>query len=133
MRFLTVQEVVDMHDETLHRTGGESGMLAPSSLASAIDRHVHGPFHGRGDLVERAAYLFRGIVQDHPFVDGNKRTAVEAAWNFLRNNDVALIAPPGAIVDFSLAAARGLPISALEDWLRRHAQRLNPRNPKEDQ
>lgn len=75
-----------MHDDILAATGGEPGILNRGPIEAAIARARWGPFAGEGDLAERAALLMRGIVSDHPFVDGNKRTAFEVADTFLERN-----------------------------------------------
>lgn len=125
MRFVTVQDLVDLHAQVLTQTGRETGMLTISSLDSAVDRHEHGPFHGAGDELERAAYLLRGIIQDHPFVDGNKRTAIEGTFLFLRLNGWTIRPSADELVTFALSAAQGLDVMAIDAWLRRRAQRIN--------
>lgn len=114
-----------MHDDIIDRTGGERGTLNPAAVASALERTRWGPFEGEGDLVERAALLLRGIVLDHPFADGNKRTAFEAADLFLRGNGAFVAATAPEIVDFMLACARGeLEFEDIVGWLRAKRGRL---------
>ncbi len=106
-----------MHDEILLRGGGAQGVIAPGALEAALERCRWGPFHGNGGLVERAAYLLRGIVQDHPFADGNKRTSYEATETFLARNGQYLDADATAIVEFMLAAAQGTHVARIHQWL----------------
>jgi len=69
-----------------------------------------------------AAYLFH-IVQDHPFVDGNKRTGAAAAINFLRLNDISIDADQTLFEELVRATAQGeVGKTALADFLRANAQ-----------
>ena len=90
--FLTLEEVVEIHNDQIQRYGGTLGIRDMGLLQSALampsagfgDQHLH------NDLFEMsAAYLFH-IVQNHPFVDGNKRTGAVAAVIFLALNGVEL-------------------------------------------
>ena len=123
MRFPTLDELLELHEQILDATGGERGVMATGSLASALERAQWGPFFGAVDLADRAALPLRGICQDHPFADGNKRTAFEAADEFLGRNGLLLRAPPEAIVDFMLRVAQGhLEVDDMAAWLRSHAR-----------
>lgn len=85
-RFLTLDEVLYLHDESLERFGGAAGIREPGLVESAVEsaRHVFG--YGRGDLFEiAAAYAFH-LAESQSFTDGNKRTAASAAISFLRLN-----------------------------------------------
>lgn len=114
-----------MHDRILRRSGGERGVLTPGAIGSAIERARSGPWGRPPDLADRAAFLLRGIAQDHPFADGNKRTAFEAADLFLRRNGHYVDASAGDVVEFMLAIARGeLGLDGIADWVRRHLRRL---------
>jgi death-on-curing protein len=90
--FLTLDEILKIHKDQITRYGGDPGIRDIDLLHSAIgmpaagirDRYLH------CDLFEMAAaYLFH-IVQDHPFVDGNKRTGVVAALIFLELNGIEI-------------------------------------------
>lgn len=75
------------------------------------------------DLALRAAFLLRGLCQDHPFADGNKRTAYEATDLFLRLNGQRIVAPPGELVPFMLEVAQAeVPMEGIAEWLRAHAK-----------
>lgn len=118
MEFPTAKEVVAAHAGILSRFGGEPGVLTLGPVHAALARCRHGPFLA-GDLAERAAFLVRGIGQDHPFADGNKRTAYAVTDVFLRRNGHALAASPEEGFAFMLAVARGdLDLEGMADWLR---------------
>lgn len=86
--FLTVEEVLDLHELLIRRYGGEPGVRDLGLLESAVAQPM-AMFGGQflhTDLVHMAAaYLFH-IPQNHPFVDGNKRTGLQAALAFLGIN-----------------------------------------------
>lgn len=124
MWFPTVGDVIDLHRRILDRGGGHPGVLNPGAIESALHRARWGPF-ARDGLPERAAFLFRGIAQDHPFVDGNKRTAFELVYLFLYRNGYDLDVTDDAIVETTVHIARGeLSIPEIAAWLRGHMENL---------
>jgi death-on-curing protein len=96
--FLSLSEVLEIHQDQIKRYGGGSGIRDLGLLQSALSMPAAG-FGGRflhGDLFEMAAaYLFH-IVQNHPFVDGNKRTGAVAALIFLALNGIEIDAQEDA-------------------------------------
>lgn len=71
-KYITTEEIVAIHDEIIKETGGYSGIISYSKIPKTIERV--------------AATLFYGILTSHPFVDGNKRTALESMKTFLSIN-----------------------------------------------
>ena len=113
-----------MHAEILARTGGTPGLLNPGAVDSALYRAQWGPFFGVPDVEARAALILRGLCQDHPFADGNKRTSYEAAALFLGLNRTRLEVPADEIVAFMLAVAQDeVDLDSIAEWLRRHARK----------
>jgi death on curing protein len=105
--FHDVDFVIDIHNEQLKRHGGATGTHDPGMLESAIARPLQKAAYGEPDLCElAAAYLF-GIVRNHPFVDGNKRTGFVAADVFLALNGLSVEAPQEDVVAFVLGVAAG--------------------------
>jgi death-on-curing family protein len=87
--FLTLDEVLLLHEISLTQFGGSTGIRDEGGLESAVEQPKNTYFYGGGDLFDvAAAYAFH-IAQAQAFLDGNKRTAVAAALNFLRGNGVA--------------------------------------------
>jgi death-on-curing protein len=128
VRFPGLDSVLDLHDAILRKTGGEPGVLSRSAVQSALERAEWGPFGHNPDLFDRAAFLLRGICQDHPFADGNKRTAFEATDLFLLLNHKRVEANAD-VVALMLAVAQGmLQPDEIASWLRKHAKD----NPEED-
>ena len=107
--FLTLQDVLLLHSAQIDQYGGEHGVRDAGLLESAIAQ-PQAAFGGdflHGDLFEMAAaYLFH-IVQNHPFVDGNKRTGAVAALAFLDFNGIEIDAPKGSIYDLTMSVATG--------------------------
>jgi death-on-curing protein len=75
--YLTVAEVLAMHDDQIKRYGGHPGIRDPGLLEAALYRPQTGYY---ADLIEEATALWESLSQNHPFVDGNKRTAFAAAY-----------------------------------------------------
>lgn len=107
--FLGVEDVLSLHADQVALYGGDHGLRDPGLLESALaqPRATFGGAFLHKDLFEMAAaYLFH-IVQNHPFLDGNKRTGVVAALVFLDFNGVEIDAPEGSIYDLTVSVATG--------------------------
>lgn len=108
-RFLTLEEVTRIHADQIERYGGSPGIRDVGLLESATAM-PQASFSGQylhTNLFEiAAAYLFH-IVQNHPFVDGNKRTGAMAAFIFLKLNGHTLRASNGEFERVVLAVAEG--------------------------
>jgi death-on-curing protein len=107
--FLTVRDVVELHDRQLEKFGGLAGIRDTGLLDSAVampqagfgDQYVH------EDVFEMAAaYLFH-LVKNHPFADGNKRIGFHAAYVFLRLNGYSLELEQDSAYDLVIATAEG--------------------------
>src|SRR5205807_8793046 len=81
--YLTVAEVLAMHDDQIERYGGSPGVRDQGLLEAALYRPQTGHY---ADLIEEAAALWESLAQNHSFVDGNKRTAFAAMYTFLAIN-----------------------------------------------
>ncbi len=127
MRHLTVEEVVSIHDRILERSSGSPGVRDWNLLDSAVQR-PQASFGGEefyAGLFRKAAALGHSLVANHPFVDGNKRTAWEAMHTVVEENGHSLAAETDEIVEFMLAIANDDPdIETTAAWLQAHAQRL---------
>jgi death-on-curing protein len=124
--FLSLAEVLEIHQDQIVRYGGEPGTRDLGLLKSALAMPA-ATFGGRclhTDLFEMAAaYLFH-LVQNHPFIDANKRVGAVAAIVFLDLNGCDFDAPPGALYDFVMALAQGEHTKAeAAIFLREHGRR----------
>lgn len=127
--FLTFDEVLALHADQLGRYGGEAGLLDPGLLSSALatPRATFGGDFLHPTLPEMAAaYLFH-VCQNHPFLDGNKRTALAACLAFLWLNDLEIVADPDELTELVLGVARGEVAKAeVAVFLRAHAVAIRP-------
>jgi death-on-curing protein len=121
--FLTLDEVVAIHRDQIERYGGTLGVRDWGLLKSAIAMPA-ATFGGQflhSDLYEMAAaYLFH-LVQNHPFIDGNKRVGAVAADVFLAMNDLCLVAEQDDYANLVLSVAQGeTSKSAVAEFFRAH-------------
>ena len=119
--FLTLHEVVAIHCDQIARYGGSEGVRDWGLLQSAVAMPAAG-FGGQfvhSDLCEMAAAVLFHIVQNHPFIDGNKRVGAAAAYVFLALNNVRLTADEDAYAELVLSVARGeTPKSGVANFFR---------------
>lgn len=107
--FLDIEQVMRAHRSLIQRYGGVEGVRDAGLLhaATAMPQASFGGVRLHEDLSEMAAaYLFH-LVQNHPFLDGNKRTGAAAAIIFLAMNGVELDADEDGLVNITLAVAQG--------------------------
>jgi death-on-curing protein len=115
-----------LHDDTIAQHGGISGVRDAGALESALTR-AQNTFHYEnqtGIAVLAANYAF-GIAKNHPFADGNKRSAFIAAGTFLRLNGLRLTASQedATRTMYDLAGSK-IDESAFADWLKTNSARL---------
>jgi death on curing protein len=124
--FLTLADVLAMHEDQIAKYGGSSGARDPGLLEAALYRPQTGYY---SDLIEEAAALWESMAQNHPFVDGNKRTAFAALYTFLVINGARLVADPDATYEFisALYADGGFRFEKLAPWLRANVEMPPPR------
>jgi death-on-curing protein len=117
--------VLDFHAEQLALFGGPDGLRDPGLLESALARPQNKFAYGESDLAALAAAYGFGIARNHPFIDGNKRTALASMIVFLNLNGLALAAPQEAATAIVLAMAAGeIGEDVLSRWLSSHVQPL---------
>jgi death-on-curing protein len=107
--FLTVEDVIQIHGEMVTAFGGESGLRDLGLLESAVAMPMQtfgSEFLHNSLFMMAAAYLFH-ISQNHPFVDGNKRTAYTASLVFLRVNGIAIDRDTEELHEMVRAVGRG--------------------------
>jgi death-on-curing protein len=107
--FLTVEQVLALHQRQLDRFGGGAGLRDRGLLESAVAQpqaSFGGVFAHDGLFAMAAAYLFH-IVSNHPFVDGNKRTGLLAALTFLHLNGIRVVRESEALYVLTMGIAEG--------------------------
>src|SRR3954471_4514228 len=109
------------HAEQLAEHGGGEGVRDPGALESAMARPLNLAAYGDPDAASLAAAYAFGIARNHPFVDGNKRTAAVVSVTFLFMNRCPFTATPAEVAVAFLALAAGeLSEEEMADWFRRH-------------
>jgi len=107
--FLTLEEVLAIHENRIRKYGGTSGLRDLGLLQSALGS-VEATFGGQflnETLLEMAAAYLYSICRNHPFLDGNKRTALACALAFLRLNGIKVIADHDELYDLVIGVAEG--------------------------
>ncbi len=123
--FLAIEDILYLHAEQVDLYGGEHGVRDMGLLESATaqPQASFGGDYLHSDIFEMAsAYMFH-LVQNHPFIDGNKRAGAVAALVFLDMNGIEVDAPKGSIYDLTLSVATGQSGKAeIAEFFRSHAQ-----------
>jgi death on curing protein len=122
--FLTLEDMLELHTGQIRSYGGSEGLRSSELLQSAIAQPgvtFGGQFLHNDIFHMAAAYLFH-LVQNHPFIDGNKRIGLEAALVFLELNDQSIEANDEQLVELVLGVARGqIDKPQIAEFLRTHA------------
>jgi death-on-curing protein len=120
--YLTVAEVLAIHEDQIQRYGGDRGVRDHGLLICALYRPQTGYYT---DLIEEAAALWESLAQNHPFIDGNKRTAFACTYTFLAVNGGRVAAEAEEIGDFiaGLCDTNQFNFETLVPWLRSHVTR----------
>jgi death-on-curing protein len=118
LRWLSLEEVLVIHERQLGRFGGAAGIRDQGMLESALSRPRNKWEYEHADIVELAAAYAFGIARNHPFVDGNKRVAFLTMAAFLRLNNVHFAPSQEAATAAILALAAGeIDESGFARWL----------------
>jgi len=114
--YVTTADALFFHKHLIERYGGASGIRDAGALESALHRPQTGYYD---TLIHEAAALLESLVQNHPFVDGNKRVAFAVVDVFLRINGYAITADSKAIYDrmMEFFEARTFDMEHLVPWL----------------
>lgn len=107
--FVTLDEVLSLHDDQIARYGGSRGLRDLGLLQSTLG-NASATFDGvllHESVFEMAAAYLYGICRNHPFIDGNKRTAVAAALTFLEMNGIEINAREDEFYDLVIGVAEG--------------------------
>ena len=117
--WISRQLALAIHDEQIAEHGGGIGVRDEGLLESALARPLNRAGYGDPDIAELAALYAIGIARNHPFVDGNKRTAYVALETFLALNGCTFpVADAEAVVVMLAMAAGEMPDAAFIEWVR---------------
>jgi len=123
MRWLTIEQMLRIHDAVLNATPGARGVRDLVLLESAMLRPLTsmGGVELYPGLPTKVAVLLESIVQYHPFVDGNKRTAVVAACTVLELNGLRLVASQEEVEDLAVSVTNHtMRLADIIPWVARH-------------
>lgn len=117
------KDVEKIHDILIEKSGGAKGIRDKGTLESAIYRPYQ-TFDGQElypDPIDKAAAIFESIISNHPFIDGNKRTAYVLMRLILLENDLDIHASENEKYDFVIQSAQGnLSFDQIKSWVRRN-------------
>ena len=114
--YIRIDDVITIHTDQIDRYGGGQGLRDPGLLEAALFRPQTGYYPS---LTDEEAALWESLSQNHPFVDGNKRTAFAATYVFLLINGLRVTASDADAQDFVLGLyeASQLNFETLRTWL----------------
>lgn len=124
MRYLNTDEVILIHERILDRFGGAGGLRDWGLLDSAVNR-LRVTLDEKDlypDIFTKAAALGHSLILNHPFVDGNKRTAWEAMHTFIEENGYSLQVEHDEIIELMLKIEdKSLGVDQIASWLQDHS------------
>lgn len=120
---LNLEQLLQIHTLLIQETGGSAGVRDLGRLESVIASQTQFVFDQElyvGPYVKAAA-IIRGIIADHPFVDGNKRTGMLSGITFLAINNIQFAGQVGSIEDFAVkVATKHLSVEEIAQWLKQN-------------
>lgn len=126
VKYLTPEQVLFIHSKLIQETGGSHGVRDMGMLLTAVARS-RATFDQKElypDLYSKAAALFQSLVGNHPFLDGNRRTAIASAGLFLQMNGKVLSTTQDELEHFTLKAAKGeITSDEVISWFKENSHR----------
>lgn len=127
MKYLSPQKVLYIHDQAVKRFGGSHGIRDIGLLESAVAR-PQASFDGQDlyeTIFEKATALMHSLLKNHPFVDGNKRTALASAGLFFAINGYHLENAHEEELEFARKVENeSLSLEHIAEWFREHTERI---------
>lgn len=125
VKLFSVDDLELIHLQIVDASGGSHGTRDRGRLEAAVVSQTQA-IYGRElykTLHSKAAAIARGIIADHPFIDGNKRTGIMSALLFLERNGIATHVADKELEDFAVEiAVKKLDVSMIAEWLRKHSR-----------
>lgn len=125
--YLSVSRVLFIHDQMVKRFGGSHGVRDIGLIESAIAR-PQSTFDKQElyeSLFDKGAALLQSLLKNHPFVDGNKRTALSSAGIFLKLNGYYLVNTHEEEIEFAVAVDnKHLSIEEISKWLKKNSKKM---------
>jgi len=119
----SLEDVLTFHEDQIRRYGGSPGVRDMALVEMALYRPQSGYYK---DIIEEASAMWESFMMNHPFVDGNKRTAVDVTFTFLIMNGFTLVPESDEIKIFiySLFDSNNVSFKTLDAWLRQNIRAL---------
>ena len=117
---LTLEQLLQVHALIVEATGGSLGLRDLGRLEAVIATQSQNVFGEElyPSVIDKAAAIIRGIIADHPYVDGNKRTAMLSGLTLLELNNCNFTAQQGEIEDFAVdIAIKRIDVPKITHWL----------------
>lgn len=124
MNIFDVDDLELIHLQIIDASGGSYGTRDRGRIEAAVAAQTQEVFDKElyATLFEKAAAVCRGIIADHPFVDGNKRTGIMSALIFLERNGIATRPTDKELEDFAVKiATEHLDVPVIAAWLQKHS------------
>lgn len=121
MKYISFKETLRIHTVAIKRYGGSIGVRDQGLIESALarPRASYGDYEAYPDVFTKAAVLLEGLVKNHGFVDGNKRTAIAVTSVFLQKNGFYFLSNKDELVRFVLDVSTDkLDIEESAEWLK---------------
>jgi death on curing protein len=124
LTYLTYSEAVEFHILYMRKVGeSRFGVYDPDLIESALARPRHAAIYEDADLFGQAATLFFGLIKNHPWEGGNKRTASLLMNLFLKRNGYKIAAPTSELIKLSLNVESDIwKVVEIEEWLRKYTK-----------
>ena len=127
VKYVTSEMAIFYQQKIIKTTGGSLGLRDLGLLESAVNR-PKATFGGRDlypKVLDKAAALFHSMILNHPFLDGNKRTALAVLYEFLKQNGYKLKATEKELIELPLQIERkDLSLEQIAKWLKEHVKKL---------
>lgn len=127
MQYISAENILEIHSGIIDETGGSHG-VRDLNLLRSLDDLPKQAVYGKElypTLFDKAAVYVRNVIHSHPFIDGNKRTAMAAADVFLQLNGRRINVRKGGVEKFALdIIAKRLDLEAISAWLKKHSRKI---------
>ncbi len=120
IQYISLEEILRIHFKVIEDYGGSHGVRDEGRLISVVNAPKQEVFGEEqySSLFDKAAVYLRNIIGDHPFSDGNKRTAITVCVIFLSRNGKQINALPKNLEEFTVSVAtKHLSIKDISNWL----------------
>jgi len=127
LKYLAAEHIVLIHSMLIDETGGSHGIRDQDAILNleALPRQKFSGKELYPSIFIKAAIYTRNIIFDHPFIDGNKRTAITAASVFLEDNGYKITAQRGRVEKFTLQVIhKKFDLKEISSWLKNNSKKI---------